>query len=67
MQKRRLTLLSLPGRGKIASVCLVALFSVIFSVTTSAQTDGNGLPDKSEYNKDVRTGTWSIYAQGGLS
>lgn len=67
MQKRRLIPLLLPDMGKIASVCLVALFSVIFSVTASAQTDGNGLPDKREYNKDVRTGTWSIYAQGGLS
>ncbi len=67
MQKRRLIPLLLPDRAKIASVCLVALFSVIFSVTASAQTEGNGLPNKSEYNKDVRTGTWSIYAQGGLS
>ena len=67
MQKRRLIQLLLPNRAKIASVCLVALFSVIFSVTASAQTEGNGLPNKSEYNKDVRTGTWSIYAQGGLS
>ncbi|MBQ5722414.1 MAG: OmpA family protein [Bacteroidaceae bacterium] len=67
MQKRRFIPLLLPDRGRIASVCLVALFAVIFSATASAQTDGNGLPDKSEYNKDVRTGTWSIYAQGGLS
>jgi outer membrane protein OmpA-like peptidoglycan-associated protein len=67
MQKRRFIQLLLPDRGRIASVCLVALFAVIFSATASAQTDGNGLPDKSEYNKDVRTGTWSIYAQGGLS
>ena len=67
MQKRRFIQLLLPDRGRIASVCLIALFAVIFSATASAQTDGNGLPDKSEYNKDVRTGTWSIYAQGGLS
>ena len=67
MQKRRFIQLLLPDRGRIASVCLVALFAVIFSATASAQTDGNGLPDKSEYNKDVRTGSWSIYAQGGLS
>ena len=67
MQKRRLIPLLLPDRHRIASVCLVALFSVIFSVTASAQTDANDLPDKSEYNKDVRTKTWSIYAQGGLS
>ena len=67
MQKRRFIQLLLPDRGRIASVCLVALFAVIFSGTASAQTDGNGLPDKSEYNKDVRTGSWSIYAQGGLS
>ena len=67
MQKRRFIQLLLPDRGRIASVCLVALFAVIFSAIASAQTDGNGLPDKSEYNKDVRTGTWSIYAQGGLS
>ena len=67
MQKRRLIPLLLPDRHRIASVCLVALFSVIFSVTASAQTDANDLPYKSEYNKDVRTGTWSIYAQGGLA
>ena len=67
MQRKRLTELLLPDRGRIASVCLVALFSVIFTATASAQTDGYGLPEKSEYNKDVRTGTWSIYAQGGLS
>lgn len=67
MQKRRLIPLLLPDKAKIASVCLVALLSVIFSATASAQTDGNGLPNNSEYNKDVRTGTWSIYAQGGLS
>ena len=67
MQKRRLIPLLLPDRRRIASVCLIALFSVIFSVTASAQTNENGIPDKSEYNKDVRTKTWSIYAQGGLS
>ncbi len=67
MQRKRLTELLLPDRGIITSVCLVALFSVIFTATASAQTDGYGLPEKSEYNKDVRTGTWSIYAQGGLS
>jgi hypothetical protein len=67
MQKRRLIPLLLPGFGRIASVCLVALMFVMFSATAYAQTDENGLPHKSEYNKDVRTGTWSIYAQGGLS
>ena len=67
MQRKRLTELLLPDRGIITSVCLVALFSVIFTATASAQTDGYGLPEKSDYNKDVRTGTWSIYAQGGLS
>lgn len=67
MQKKGLIPLLPSYFGRIASVCLVALFSVIFSVAASAQTDGDGLPDKSEYNKDVRTGTWSIYAQGGLS
>ena len=67
MQKRRLIPLLLPGFGRIASVCLVALMFVMFSATVYAQTDENGLPHKSEYNKDVRTGTWSIYAQGGLS
>lgn len=67
MQRRLFIPLSLPRFGRIASVCLVALMYVMFSATVYAQTDENGLPHKSEYNKDVRTGTWSIYAQGGLS
>ena len=67
MQKRRIIQLLLPDRGRIASVCLVALFAILSSVAAQAQTDTDFLPDKCEYNKDVRTGTWSIYAQGGLS
>ncbi len=67
MQKRRSIPLFSPRGGRMASVCLVALFSVIFSASAFAKTDSDGLPDKRDYNKDVRTGTWSIYVQGGLS
>lgn len=56
-----------PLCGKIASVCLLALFGVMGSGTVLAQTEADDLPDKCAYNKDVRTGTWSIYVQGGLS
>lgn len=67
MQKRRFTPLFSPGFGKLASVCLIALFTGIFTVSANAQTEGDGFPAKNEYNKDVRTGTWSIHAQGGFS
>lgn len=67
MQKRRFIPLFRPDAGKIARACLVALFAGMFSVTAFAQTDEYGLPLKGNYNSDVRTGTWSIYAQGGLS
>lgn len=67
MQKRQLIPRFPLFQGRIASVCLVALFAILFSVTAHAQTGEDGLPDKRDYNKDVRTTTWSIFAQGGLS
>ena len=67
MQTRLLVPPLKPMLCKMASVCLIALFSCIFSVSANAQTDEDGLPVKCGYNKDVRTGTWSIHAQGGLS
>ena len=57
--------LLLPDRGRIALVSLSALLAVFCFGSAFAQ--ANGLPVPQEYNKDVRTGTWSIYAQGGLS
>ena len=57
--------LLLPDRGRIARVSLSALLAVFCFGSAFAQ--ANGLPAPQEYNKDVRTGTWSIYAQGGLS
>ena len=65
MLKKRMIALLLPDRGRIARVSLSALLAVFCFGSAFAQ--ANGLPAPQEYNKDVRTGTWSIYAQGGLS
>ena len=65
MLKKRMIALLLPDRGRIARVSLSALLAVFCFGSAFAQS--NGLPAPQEYNKDVRTGTWSIYAQGGLS
>ena len=62
---KRMIPLLLPDRGRIACVSLAALLAVFCFGSAFAQS--NGLPAPQEYNKDVRTGTWSIYAQGGLS
>ena len=65
MLKKRMIALLLPDRGRIARISLSALLAVFCFGSAFAQ--ANGLPAPQEYNKDVRTGTWSIYAQGGLS
>ena len=65
MLKKGIIPLGCPDRGNLARVSLVALLALFSLASAHAQT--NGLPAPQEYNKDVRTGTWSIYAQGGLS
>ena len=65
MLKKGIIPLGCPDRGNLTRVSLVALLAVFCFASAHAQT--NTLPEPQEYNKDVRTGTWSIYAQGGLS
>ena len=70
MKKRRITPLIPPFRGRWAKACLCVVFSATVAVGAHAQTQGDGdggtMPPR-DRNSELRTRTWSIYAQGGLS
>ncbi len=67
MLKKGIIPLGCPDRGSLTRVFLVALLALFSFAPAHAQASTNQPIDPQQYNKDVRTGTWSIYAQGGLS
>ena len=67
MLKKGIIPLGCPDRGSLTRVFLVALLALFSLASAHARTSTNHPTDPQAYNKDVRTGTWSIYAQGGLS
>ena len=67
MLKKGIIPLGCPDRGSLTRVFLVALLALFSLASAHARTNTNHPTDPQAYNKDVRTGTWSIYAQGGLS
>ena len=68
MNKRRTKPLIPPLSGRWARVGLCVLFSATVTVGAQAQaTDGGGTQPPRDQNSELRTRTWSIYAQGGLS
>ena len=67
MLKKGIIPLGCPDRGSLTRVFLVALLALFSFAPAHAQVSTNQPIDPQQYNKDVRTGTWSIYAQGGLS
>ena len=68
MNKRRTKPLIPPLSGRWARVGLCVLFSATVTVGAQAQaTDGGGTQPPRDQNSELRTRTWSVYAQGGLS
>lgn len=67
MLKKGTIPLGCPDRGSLTRVFLVALLALFSFAPAHARTNEQHATDPQAYNKDVRTGTWSIYAQGGLS
>lgn len=68
MDKGLKKLLILPLRGRWARVGLTALLSAVVTVGAMAQTGGeDGMQPPRDLNSELRTRTWSIYAQGGVS
>lgn len=68
MNNRRGKSLFQPFCGWCGKVGLAALFSAFVSVGAYAQADGeNGKLPPRDRNSELRNGTWSVYAQGGLS
>ena len=54
--------------GRWARIGFSVLLTSLFTVGAQAQTVGEGKADLlRNTNKELRTNTWSIYAQGGLS
>ena len=54
--------------GRWARTGLSVLLTSLLTVGAQAQTVGEGIADPPrDTNKELRTRTWSIYAQGGLS
>lgn len=65
--KRTKPLIAL-SNSRWARVGLSVLLTSLFTVGAQAQTEGEGMADPPrDTNKELRTNTWSIYAQGGLS
>ena len=64
---RTKTLITLSG-GRWARIGFSVLLTSLFTVGAKAQTVGEGIANPPrDTNKELRTNTWSIYAQGGLS
>ena len=68
MNKTRTKPLIPPLSGRWARVSLSVLFSTTVAVSAQAQTaDGEGTQPPRDRNSELRTRTWSIYTEGGLS
>ena len=68
MKKRQVKLPILPLGDKWMTPCLLLLLGSLMSTSMWAQADGNSLMQvQRDQNSELRTRTWSIYAQGGLS
>ncbi|MGR4838798.1 MULTISPECIES: OmpA family protein [unclassified Bacteroides] len=68
MNKERTKPLIPPLSGRWARVGLTILLTATVAVGAQAQTAGeDGTQPPQDRNSDLRTRTWSIYAQGGLS
>lgn len=68
MKKRQVKMPILLQGGKWKTVCLLLLLGSVTATTLRAQTDGNSaLQVPKDMNSELRTKTWSIYTQGGLS
>lgn len=68
MNKKRKTKLLPLLSGRIARLGLSLLFAFVTVSAVQAQTgDGSAAQGTGDYNQELRTRTWSIYAQGGLS
>ena len=64
---RTKTLITLSG-GRWARIGFSVLLTSLFTVGAKAQTVDEGIANPPrDTNKELRTNTWSIYAQGGLS
>ena len=61
-------LLSRPLSGRMARVGLSVLLTATITVAAHAQTETDtAMQNRQDYNKELRTRTWSIYAEGGVS
>lgn len=68
MNSKRTKPLIPPLSGRWARVGLTALLTAFVAVGARAQTAGEGSTQPPrDHNSELRTRTWSIYAQGGLS
>ena len=68
MNKRRTKPLIPPHCGRWARMGLSVLFAAIVAVGAQAQTSGEGSTQPpQDRNSELRTRTWSVYAQGGVS
>ncbi len=70
MNKRRTKPLIPPLSSRWARTYLTALLTAVVTVGAQAQTQGDDgfvAPVPRDRNSELRTGTWSIYAEGGLS
>lgn len=68
MNRKQTKPLSLRITGRWAGTVLTALLAVSVSVGAQAQTrDAAGSQPPRDLNSELRSGTWSVYVQGGLS
>ena len=68
MNKRRTKPLIPPLSGRWTRVGLTALLTAVVAVGAQAQTNGDGAAQPPrDRNSELRTRTWSVYAQCGLS
>lgn len=68
MNKERTKLLISPLSGRWAKAGLIALLTASVSIPVFGQAEtSDATREQTGYNREMRTRTWSIYAQGGLS
>lgn len=68
MNRKQAKSLNLPHYGRWVRTGIMVLFSAFVTVKAYAQTDGESKEQPPrDRNSELRTCTWSVYAQGGLS